>query len=487
MTKNEDLSEDVRKSAGLKDLMKPSSPGILLIQCPPWDTTMPPLGIAYLSSYLRKHGYNTSVFDLNIALYNLVNEDMKYFWDQKSYDWWIKDNLFEKTWAQLRENITICLNKILKKVDMQYIGLSVNFASIHLATEMLKIIKIIKNETKIILGGWGCMNAHMRTLFPKELIDVFVVGEGEEAIIEVIEALRGNKKASDVIGAIFNRDCRSVYKPRPPVMNLDSIPWPTFSEFHLDQYKSHVLPLFASRGCIGNCSFCNDWVISRPYRFRSGQNIFEEIKYHVENNHIDVFSFKDLLCNGNIGELNLLSDLIINLNLKINWDSQATSRKEMTYELLCKLRKAGCGTLIYGVESFSNNVLKRMRKLFNAEIAERVIKDTCKAEITTIINIIVGFPGETEEDFQETLEAIKRNKKYITQIGAISVCLINDRSDLEINPQNYGIVLLNDPKIRAKRWVSADGKNTYEVRQKRAERILELINQLGLSYETKTI
>ncbi len=247
------------------------------------------------------------------------------------------------------------------------------------------------------------------------------------------------------------------------------------------------MPLFTSRGCIGTCSFCNDWHISKPYRYRSAQNVFEEIKFHTEDKHIDVFSFKDLLCNGNIERLNLLSDLIINSGIKIRWDSQAIPRKEMTYELLCKLKKSGCETLIYGVESFSNKVLRRMKKIFTKEVAEKVIKDTHAVGISTMVNIIVGFPGETESDFQETYEAIERNQKFISQIGAISVCLVNNDSDLELYPENYGLVLPTDPKIRAKKWVSIDGENKYEIRKERAENILELINRVGLLYATITI
>jgi radical SAM superfamily enzyme YgiQ (UPF0313 family) len=245
--------------------------------------------------------------------------------------------------------------------------------------------------------------------------------------------------------------------------------------------------LFGSRGCIGSCSFCNDWPTSKPYRCRSAKHIFKEIKYHTEYNHANAFSFKDLLCNGNIKELTQLCDLIIKSGIKIGWDSQAIPRKEMTYELLCKLKEAGCATLIYGIESFSNNVLRKMRKLFTKEIAEKVLQDTHKAGINVIFNIIVGFPGETEEDFKETLDALRRNREYTTQIGAVSVCLVNGFADLHTNPDAHGIVIPPDPKISAKCWYSKDNSNTYEMRKKRAEKVLELIDELGFEFATKTV
>ncbi|TAM38050.1 radical SAM protein, partial [bacterium] len=272
-----------------------------------------------------------------------------------------------------------------------------------------------------------------------------------------------------------------------PIMDLDKISWPTFEEFDLRLYKYRILPLFSSRGCIGKCTFCNDWAFCSPYRFRSARNIFEEIKYQIANNHVKAFAFKDLLCNGNIEELNSLCDLLINSKLKISWDSQAIARKEMNYELLRKLRESGCNCLIYGVESFSDNVLRRMGKIFTKGIVEKVLEDTNKAGLAALINIIVGFPGETEEDFRETMEAIERNRKYIRKVSAVSVCLVNGKSDLDLNCKKYGISFPLDAKIRAKQWVSLDGKNTYEIRRQRAQKVIDLLKQLGLSYDTATL
>jgi hypothetical protein len=467
--------------------MNSNSADILLIQCPPWDTEAPPLGIAYLSSYLRQNSHKVSILDLNITLYNISEDNMKYLWEQRSYNWWADSGLFKKTWDMLEKNVIRCIQDNLRDIETEYIGLSVNFAGIRFTSEALKIINSIDSTKKIILGGWGCVNEHMRGLFPKELVDAFVIGEGEETLKEVMEAFKGRREKSKVCGAIFTKEDKYAYEPRKPIMDLDTMPWPTFNEMDLKMYRHRVLPLFTSRGCIGNCSFCNDSPLSKPYRFRSADNIFDEIKHHTENNRITCFAFKDLLCNGNIEQLSFLCGLIINSGLKINWSSQAIPRKEMTYELLCKLKKSGCESLIYGVESFSNNVLIQMRKLFTGETAEKVLKDTHQAGIKAQINIIVGFPGETENDFKETCEAIKRTRDYITQIGAVSVCLVNNDSALELHYEDYGLIMPADPVIRAKKWASTDGKNTYQVRKERAENIINLIERIGLVYQTITI
>jgi radical SAM superfamily enzyme YgiQ (UPF0313 family) len=421
-------------------------------------------------------------------LYNKAGSDLKYLWEQKSYDWWVDSALFETTWLKLKDITFSCINEALRCFNTSNIGLSVNFAGIKLASEVIKYIHSVGEGKKIIVGGWACQNGHMRGLFPKGLVDVFVVGEGEETLADVLQSFDGCMEKSQVRGAIFDKEPDYIYRQREPIIDLDSIPWPTFAGLDLTMYKNRGLPLFTSRGCIGNCSFCNDHSSSKPYRFRSAQSIFDEIKYHVINNHAVDFSFKDLLCNGNIEQLGRLCDLIINSGLDIKWDSQAVAREEMTYDFLRKLKKAGCNTLIYGVESFSDNVLRKMKKIFTAKTAEDVIMDTCAAGIYAYVNIIVGFPGETEDDFVQTCRALERiSVSSFVRVGAISVCLINFGSELNTRYEDYGLILPDDTTIRAKEWASSDGSNTYEIRNERARRILGLVEKLGLTYATTTI
>ena len=466
---------------------KKESCDILLIQCPPWDIQMPPLGIAYISSFLEGQGSRSAVFDLNIKLFNASDKKTKDLWEQKSYDTWVQPSLSNRNWRRLkRETSRLILDK-LRDTETGYIGLSVNFAGINFAGKLIKLIKKHRPDIKIIVGGWGCVNTHMRALYDNHLIEAFVIGEGEETLLEILRRGTQSLERAPVAGAVFPSMPQGAYRPRQVIMDLDRLPWPKFQGFRLNEYGLRMLPLFGSRGCVGSCSFCNDWPFSRPYRSRSARNIFEEIKYHVEYNRISDFHFKDLTCNGDMKVLEALADLIISSGLKIKWGSQAIPRKEMTYELLLKLKRSGCFNLIYGIESFSSSVLNNMKKMFDAKTAERVLQDTHRAGIEAFFNIIVGFPGETEDDFMATLDAIRRNRKYISRISAISVCLVNESSDMQLHPEKYGILLPKDHTLNPRGWLSVDGKNVYKVRKDRALKVLELVDQLGLEYVTKTV
>ena len=261
--------------------------------------------------------------------------------------------------GEMKEEARKGISTILQLKRTKHIGLSVNFAGIRFAGQMIKLIKEVNKDINIIVGGWGCVNEHMRNLFPLKLIDAFIVGEGEETLKEVMEVFNGQRPPESVSGAIFIKDQALMYKPRIPAMDIDDIPYPTFNEVDLKDYATDILPLYTSRGCVGQCSFCNDWNLSKPFRARSSQNVINEIMHHSRNNNASMFSFKDLACNGDMERLNLLCEAMIDLDFRISWDSQAIPRKEMTYEVLCKLKQSGCSAFGWRIETHEKDVYGR--------------------------------------------------------------------------------------------------------------------------------
>ncbi len=465
----------------IKNPQRITKPDILLVFCPPWDVYMPPLGISYLASSLNKFNFKAWIFDINIQLFNKLNATERELWRPEKYDLWVDEKLFGDLEKKFSEYIESAAREIIH-TDAKTIGFSVHMSNRRFTIALIREIKKRSRDRIIILGGYGCSNEQMRAEVPEALADIFVIGEGEEIIIEILSRIKDNIKLENINGAIINKENGRLHLiSRAPTQDLNTLPYPTYKEYFLEDYIDPSLPLLLSRGCIGRCAFCNDYVLARPYRTRSAQNVFEEILYHVENNGITSFSFKDLLCNGNIGILEELCDLIIAKGLNLTWDSQAIPKKDMSLKLLIKMKKAGCHTLIYGIESFSNRVLKRMRKYFEAEEAVEVLKLTKKAGIRTLINIIVGFPGEEDEDFMSTYNAIKLNERFIDMFSSLNTCCVNSNSDLDRYHKDYSIVLPENPFERALKWYTLDG-NTYELRKERALRILSLLDELGISY-----
>ncbi len=132
--------------------------------------------------------------------------------------------------------------------------------------------------------------------------------------------------------------------------------------------------------------------------------------------------------------------------------------------------------LDYGVESGSQKVLDKMGKKYTVEDAERIIKDTYNAGINVVLNLVVGFPNEAEEDFYKTLEFIRRIKDYVLFIAPGHACLILPYSYIYKNPDEFDIILDKETSC----WSTKDGKNNEEVRLKRAKIFNNFITDLGI-------
>jgi radical SAM superfamily enzyme YgiQ (UPF0313 family) len=410
---------------------------------PPWEPKRPPLGLAYISEYLRSKGLKPKVIDFNLQLYRKVSADERLFWKISNINSMPPHEIASKMFNSFKDEIDELINQIIS-CNCDLIGFSVNITSIGLAGKITTLIKKRDKNKKVILGGTGCFWEQDRSLISPEdmrFIDAFIIGEGEETLEKMLDNYKNFKRFEGVKGVIcqkedFLKPAVSTYIP-----DIDALPFPRFSDFNLNLYTEKQIPMLTSRGCIGRCAYCIDYLMCGTYRYRSPEKILEEIKYHIDTYKISDFAFNDLICNGNLRQLEKLCDLIIQSDFNITWGSYAMLRKDMNLELLKKMKKAGCVLLCYGMESASNRTLKRMNKFYTAEDAERVIRDTYKAGIQTAINIIVGFPGETEDDFKHTLSFIKRNKDYIYEITNISSFVIMPGSRMGRSPQEYGIEL----------------------------------------------
>ncbi len=464
------------------------SADILLIMSPPWGM-FPPLNLAYLSSYLKSKGYKAGILDMNIELFNNASLEDKKWWHVDAYPYWVNQKLFPELMKKFEPKINKYVDSIIN-TGISTIGFTVHFGNRPFAIEIAKRIKERDSKRIIIFGGPGTFTRHDREEYiPKGVGDIFVVGEGEETLYEIVKALKNGDDVRKIAGAVaFDGKNFSELIPRRYIKNLDDIPFPTFEELNLSKYpiNDEALPLLFSRGCISRCTFCNDWSLAGIFRMRSGDNMFKEVKYHVEHNKISNFYFNDLLINGNIKNLERFCDLVIDSGLKISWSTSAIAKKDMTYEVLLKLRKSGCQALIYGIESGSNTTLKRMGKLFTAEGAEQVIQDTYRAGIKVVINIIVGFPGETEQNYYETVDFLKRNAKYLHMIGSLNTLCINLSSTLDTNQEKYGIIMETEEDKRASTWHTNQGEN-YETRLMRGNELLNILKKLNLAVCTTNV
>jgi radical SAM superfamily enzyme YgiQ (UPF0313 family) len=454
---------------------------IALIQCPCWGIYTPPLGIASLSAYLRNRGYKVMVLDFNIDMYLRCQKQHEICWDESMNEFWRSEPLVEKFISDYEGLIRYYLGEICN-CGAGIIGFSIYDTSMFFSLILAKKIKERCPDKLIVFGGPHCSKYMTRNFIMLQgVVDVIVEGEGEETLSEIVELAGKEHKIDFCQGTVIRKENKIVdCGNRPLIENLDTLPFPDFSDFPVESYlRKNVFPVSSSRGCVNRCVFCNEWPYWKKYRFKTGYHIFQEIKYilsqYPKTTNIE---FHDSVLNGNLEQINILCDLILEENLRIRWNGQAIINPRMDYNLLVKMKKSGCGCLDYGLESGSQAIITRMRKRFNISDADRIIKETYETGIDVVLNFMFGFPGETEEDFKETLDFVSRNKNYITAVNpAPSFCGIAPGTYLYEHLEEFGVAT---PMDNGHFWRSSDKKNDYLIRLNRFERFCEFVHSLGI-------
>ncbi len=445
--------------------MKKFNKSVLLAILPRMATYIPPLSITLLKGCIEKKGYTTQCRDLNIELFSKKTNTTATLYNDQFTKYLSSENAFcKKVWPLVSSSINKWAKEFAES-NADVIGLSVMRDNRMITYSFIKRLKELAPEKIVIVGGPTYMSVDICYKAAKnDFIDYVVYGEGEVTFPELLDWLGGDqdmKSLSEIKGILYKHQGKIVQtEERPKLKDLNSIPYPMFNDLYLEMYDQSILPLWGSRGCINKCSFCSEKNFYKHYKFRSGENIYEEIKHHFETTGCNTFSFVDSLINGNMKELNILCDhLIKNFYNTLWWGGNIVIREEMTEQILKKLYKAGCRWLFTGVESGSQNVLKMMNKRFSVETAENVIRNAHEAGIKTGVYWMVGFPTETDEDFKKSIQFIKRNKIILCEVIAGWGCVIDPDTNLSKNPQSYGISWENNdwysphltPEIRTER------------------------------------
>jgi len=460
---------------------------ITLVQCPAWTSESPPYALALLAAVLKKNGHEVTCFDFNIEVFRYCREQAKqnnsiidnesWQMDFRGQVWYEKDNVT----GFINKN-EIYINKLIELVanaPSQIIGFSVQSTSKFFSLEVARRIKERSRNKIIVFGGPLCFrNCYgVDILNDFRFLDFVCLGEGERSFLRLINIIEKNGYIESFPGFGYRLEDGNIKDGGDDSLlkNLDDLPFAEYSPFNLEKYTKKLLPISTSRGCINKCSFCSESTHWQKYRMRSARNIFQEIKYQLDRNpEIEMFWFNDSLINGDIRMLNELCDLLISNRIKIKWGGQGMIRREMNKDFLQKMKLAGCEVISYGVENGSGKILRLMKKFYTPELSKKVIRDTYEVGINVIFNIIIGFPGETEVEFQETKDFVECCKQYAAHIELVTLLLLKGSyiydhlDEFDISPIDYNDQL---------KWKTNDNKNTYDIRKKRLEELKELIAQ----------
>lgn len=389
---------------------------LLLTISPPFWPKMPPLGLGFLQSFLDKNCFPSEIYDLNNYFYNLVENTFKKEW-LVSCNVRLEKDLFNILKNRYSKELDAVFEKMLA-YDM--VGFSCYKSNFYTTLKFTEELKFRKKEIKIILGGPEICRQFFKnkTNFIdsfSQRADYFVVGEGEKPLLNFVLG-----KTSSVFSEFEQMD------------DLDDLNFPRYNGLNLDNYPSKkVLPIQFSRGCIRKCRFCSERLIFRGFRSRSVKSLIEEIKFYKEKHGIKYFVFFDSLLNADLIKFSQLCREIISNFGSINWEAQIAIRSDMPDELFLEMKKSGCYNLFIGLESGCNNTLLKMQKGFNKEEAAAFFEKLNSAGLNFGVSIIVGYPGETENDFSKSLDFILENKGLIPKIEQVNPFTYYDGTDTD--------------------------------------------------------
>jgi len=465
--------------------MNEDTVNVALIQCPLWGTFDPPIGLAQLSSYLKKQGHQVMSLDLNIKLYLNQGEDRRDIWAWEEGDFWYQPERVKKFFSDNSRIIDYYVEQILK-YNVSIAGFSVNAASRLSSLEFARRIKARDKKITIVFGGPIFLReSFINDVLREECVDIVIPGEGLLAFSDLVTSFKLGKKIDSCKGLVFKRDENIVSTGTASLVDLNILPFLDIDDLPLKDYdKGDHISLMTSRGCVRRCVFCSDAPCWSGYRAMSGRRIFEEVKFLKDRQrgvlqvkslgHVD---FMDLIFNGNMDSLVEFCDLMIEGGLDLAWTANMYIRPEMTLEVIKKIKAAGCEHIIIGIESGSERVLKLMNKHYSMRDADRIIREMYEAGICVTANFMFGFPGEAEDDFALTLDFLRRNARYIGAYPSRTYCALEEFSYLEAHRGEFGIKSDSPNHLF---WESADGTNSYPVRMDRCRRFCELALELGV-------
>jgi anaerobic magnesium-protoporphyrin IX monomethyl ester cyclase len=262
--------------------------------------------------------------------------------------------------------------------------------------------------------------------------DFGVIGEGERTIIELLRAIEGKKDFSKVKGIIFEKDGKTIRtENRPPLEDLDSLPYPDFDGIGFEESVNNcdpfinyacnafdyprIYPVMGSRSCPFQCTFCYH---DTKYRSRSLKGLMKEIRWAVKKYKINMIMIFDDCFAVDKKKLHAFCKEIKKLQKEISWELKWECQltvNSVDEEILKVMKDAGCDTISYGFESFSQTVLRSMKKPITPEKIDKALYATMNAKIGVQGLFIFGDIAETKETAQETLNYWKT--RAMGQIG----------------------------------------------------------------------
>jgi len=331
----------------------------------------PPLGLAYIASYLEERGFKPEIIDMSVC--DMSTEEMR--------------------------------NR-LERLSPNIVGV---YCSITRVRQSLDIAKIGKSLGATIVFGGPHATANYETIIKNDNVDIIVLGEGEEKFARLAELIESRHSLADIRGIAFKDKGKIEITPIASLIpDLDELPFPAFHLLPMESYRIcgniSIATLASSRGCSRNCRYC---LVPKMYqsiwRGKSPVKVVDEMESIYSHYKPALLLFFDECFTEDLKRLEKITEEIHKRNLEIKWASMSTGI-DISKELMIKMRKSGCLALFFGIDCGVISSASSPIKTMNIDIISQTFVNAHQAGLFPIANAVFGFPGETKTDFEYLLQ-----------------------------------------------------------------------------------
>ncbi len=374
------------------------------------ENPLPPLSLAYLAAALLRAGVEVRVLDFLVQRYHP---------------------------RKLRHH--------LAEYRPHMVGINCVTMNYPVARRILRACKAFDPAIFTVIGGPHAGFALEDTLLRSPWIDAVAIGEGDDTVVELAEAVAGGGRLESVPGIAFARNgtvCRTA--SRPLIAELDRLPMPARHLLPLERYRALGVPctLITARGCPYGCIFCSGHkMFGRRVRYRDPGLVVDEIEILHRDYGFPQVNIVDDTFTVNHHHAAAVCEEILRRGLKLRWSTFARV-DNTTPELASLMKAAGCTTVLFGIESADEAILRTVRKGFSRAEIENGVRAATGAGLSVMASYILGLPGETPATFRDTLEFARRlNNRYGVQY-AFHILAPLPGSELYQNAARHGLRLL---------------------------------------------
>jgi anaerobic magnesium-protoporphyrin IX monomethyl ester cyclase len=354
-------------------------------------------------------------------------------------------------------------------------------------SEVLPLLALLKMpHNRIVLGG-ALANLLADDWQGAPEVDLLAVGYGELLVPALVRYIRSGFKelVAPASGRVEQHGALRILRSgTPDSRDLDFLPTPDWAQAGRDHGRRFDMVYYESvRGCPYRCNFCNYPYLfdDSRFRYKSAKKIADDWQRYVEDSGVKYITCLDSLFTMPRARLVELCNELVRRRVDVKWICYARADDLAQEDVVRMMHEAGAHQVQIGIESGDQQQLDNMDKRCTVEANHQALANCRKVGLTSIISLIVGFPGETAETLERTYRFLEATPPDFYFLATFSTRVANVPILSEKNRRRFALHTDNNPHTVAPYWEHATMSSAHVGNHVRAlnQRLME--NRIALN------